>query len=117
VNDTSAAFRQLRHAARRAQAAGLLRSGRIDQARAELAKAATQDDFDPLVDLLAAIAHARTGHTAEAEARLAKALTAIAAAAGQPAPWQSKAELDVLTAEARAAIFDGSFPAEPFAGP
>ncbi len=104
VNDTSADFRRLCHDARRTHAAVLLRAGRLADAQAELAKAAALGDSDPLTDLLAAIAHARAGQIPAAEASLAKALNTITATAGQPAAWEPKAELDLLTAEARAAI-------------
>ncbi len=102
--DTSAEFRELRHGARRTHAAILLRAGRLAEAQAKLATTAAGDDSDPLTDLLLVIAHARTGQISEAEARLAKALKALAALAGRPVPWQVKAELDLLSAEARGTI-------------
>ncbi len=103
MNDTSADFRKLRHETHRIHAAVLLRAGRLAEAQAELASAAVLGDSDPLIDLLAAIAHARAGQIPDAEARLEKALTAITETR-QPASWQLKAELDLLTAEARATI-------------
>ena len=74
----------------------LLRAGRLAEALAELANAAAQGDSDPLTNLLAAIVHARAGQIPEAEARLAKALRAITATAGQPAPWQQKAQVQLV---------------------
>jgi hypothetical protein len=104
IEDNSADFRKRRNETRRVLAAVLLRAGRLNEAQAELASAAAHGDSDNVTDLLVAITHARAAQISQAEARLAKALTGIAATASQSISWQEKAELDLLTAEARLAI-------------
>jgi hypothetical protein len=95
------------------EACDKFRAGRTDKALAELAKEAALVNADPIDDLLAAIAHARTGQVAEAKARIAKALTAFAAEDGQPMPRQRKAALDVLRTDAQCALLDCAFSADP----
>jgi WD40 repeat protein len=109
--------RNLRHVTLRVRAAVLFRAGRNNQGLADLAKAAALVDSDPVDELLAAIAHARSGQVAEANAWLAKALVTTAAESGKPTSWKRKAELVVLRTEAECALLDRVFPAEPFAGP
>jgi Flp pilus assembly protein TadD len=109
--------RDLEHQAHQNRAAVLLRAGRTDEALASLAKASALADSNPSDNLLAAIAHARSGQVAEAKARLDKARATIIAERGKSKPWQRTAELEVLEAEAESALLDRVFPDQPFAGP